>query len=68
MRLAKNAIALPIPVDIPANDVRKDAISTGLDMSMMDWKLVRQKRTKVCFVQKQSEPLFAGGSLGRRNS
>ena len=33
---------------------------------MMDWKLVRQKRTKVCFVQKQSEPLFAGDSLGRR--
>ena len=29
-------------------------------MAMMDWKLVRQKRTKVCFVQKQSEPLFAG--------
>ena len=24
-------------------------------MAMMDWKLVRQKRTKVCFVQKQSE-------------
>jgi len=22
-------------------------------MAMMDWKLVRQKRTKVCFVQKQ---------------
>ena len=29
VRLAKNAIALPIPVDIPANDVRKNAISTG---------------------------------------
>ena len=23
-------------------------------MAMMDWKLVRQKRTKVCFVQKQA--------------
>jgi hypothetical protein len=37
-------------------------------MVMMDWKLMIQKRTKEGFVQKQSEPLFAGGSLGRRNS
>ena len=34
-------------------------------MAMMDWKLVRQKRTKVCFVQKQSEPLLqAARSVG----
>ena len=33
-------------------------------MAMMDWKLVRQKRTKVCFVQKQSEPLQAARSVG----
>ena len=33
-------------------------------MAMMDWKLVRQKRTKVCFVQKQSGSLQAARSVG----
>lgn len=34
-------------------------------MAMLDWKLVRQKRTKVCFVQsKASRSLQAARSVG----
>ena len=36
-------------------------------MAMMDWKLVRQKRTKVCFVQKQSEARSVGETVRFRN-
>ena len=46
VRLAKKAMALPMPVD---------------------WELVLQKRTKIYFVQKQSESLFAGDSLDTMN-
>jgi hypothetical protein len=36
-------------------------------MAMTDWELVLQKRTKIYFVQKQSESLFAGDSLDTMN-
>ena len=36
-------------------------------MAMMDWKLVRQKRTKVCFVQKQSEAPLASETKASRS-
>lgn len=41
--------------------------NTCCDMAMTDWELVLQKRTKIYFVQKQSESLFAGDSLDTMN-
>ena len=67
VRLAKKAMALPMPVDIPANSVRRNGTNTCCDMAMTDWELVLQKRTKIYFVQKQSESLFAGDSLDTMN-
>ncbi|UQT36430.1 hypothetical protein M5E82_07345 [Parabacteroides distasonis] len=60
-------MALPMPVDIPANSVRRNGTNTCCDMAMTDWELVLQKRTKIYFVQKQSESLFAGDSLDTMN-
>ena len=67
VRLAKKAMALPMPVDIPSNSVRRNGTNTCCDMAMTDWELVLQKRTEIYFVQKQSESLFAGDSLDTMN-
>ena len=52
VRLAKKAMALPIPVDRPANNVRRKAVNTGRGMAMKDWELVYQKRAKYGYVSK----------------
>ena len=60
VRLAKKAMALPMPVDIPANSVRRNGTNTCCDMAMTDWELVLQRERKsILFKNKASRSLQA---------
>ena len=49
VRLAKKAMALPMPVDIPANSVRRNGTKNWCDLGMSEWGFVGDLRAS-CYL------------------